>query len=135
VRRAVFAIAFAIFVAGCGGAASPSMSPSNTQSDGEHGATPESVGQPPTVQNRNGGQSRQPSAPEISGARNDLDRAESQIATATGDCATACRALASMERAAQHLCALDSGRECDRARERLAAARERVRASCGGCNP
>ncbi len=124
------AIAFALFVAGCGGAAQPSMAPP-AQNDGEHTmTTPESTGQP-TVQSDSGG--RQPNAPEIAGARSDLDRAESQIAAATGDCATACRALASMERAAQHLCALDSGRECDRARERLAAARERVRSSCGGC--
>ena len=72
---------------------------------------------------------------DVAGARNELDRAEAQIGAATGDCATACRALASMERAANHLCALDSGRECDHARERLAAARERVRTSCGGCTP
>jgi hypothetical protein len=123
------AVAVVALLAGCGGSAAPSMAPANT--DGDHtSATPEDAH--PSVQQN---QTRQPSAPEIAGARSDLDRAESQVSAATGDCATACRALASMERAAQHLCALDSGRECDRARERLAAARERVRSSCGGCNP
>jgi hypothetical protein len=69
----------------------------------------------------------------MNAARGDLDRAESQVSAAMSDCATACRALESMERAAEHLCALDGGSECGRARERLEAARQRVRASCGGC--
>ncbi len=124
------AVVLASLLAACGGSAAPSMTPSHNDGEGTS-AAPENV--QPSVQNDN--HARQPSAPEIAGARSDLDRAESQISAATGDCATACRALASMERAAQHLCALDSGRECDRARERLAAARERVRSSCGGCNP
>ncbi len=71
--------------------------------------------------------------PEIAGARGELDRAERQLSSSLGDCAAACRALASMERAADHLCALDAGAECSRARERVEAARERVRTSCGGC--
>ena len=119
-------IVCAAFLVGCGGAAAPA--PTAPASDGERGgaAAPESV------------QTTQPSNHsnvDVAGARSELDRAESQVNASVGDCATACRALASMERAAEHLCALDGGRECDHARERLAAARERVRASCGGCTP
>jgi hypothetical protein len=50
-------------------------------------------------------------------------------------CETACRALASMNRAATHLCNL-AGQEsesCSNARERLRAATERVRQSCSEC--
>jgi len=63
-----------------------------------------------------------------------MERAERQLSSSLGDCATACRALASMERAADHLCALESGSECSHARERVEAARERVRSTCGGCS-
>jgi hypothetical protein len=42
-----------------------------------------------------------------------------------------------MERATQHLCTLaadpDDQKRCDDAQHRLAAARERVRSSCGTC--
>ncbi len=71
--------------------------------------------------------------PEVSGARSELDRAEEKLSAAQSDCAAACRALASMERAADHLCSLDSGAECRRAHDRVDAARERIRATCGGC--
>jgi hypothetical protein len=53
------------------------------------------------------------------------------------DCAAACRALASMDRAVTHLCALvdSSGdqRRCDDARQRLDSARRHVREACGAC--
>jgi hypothetical protein len=58
---------------------------------------------------------------------------------ASADCAAACRALASMERATVRLCSLADAPEdqerCDAARHRLVAARERVRSACGGCAP
>jgi MYXO-CTERM domain-containing protein len=50
-----------------------------------------------------------------------------------GDCATACRALDSMRRAADHLCELDPGDRCAKARQRVTAATDRVRASCPDC--
>jgi hypothetical protein len=71
--------------------------------------------------------------PEVGAARADFDRAENQVGAATGDCAAACRALASMQRAADHLCSVDGGPECARARQRVDTARERVQASCGQC--
>jgi hypothetical protein len=70
-------------------------------------------------------------------ARAELERAQSDLQAAAADCAAACRALSSMERATQHLCILvsdpDDQKRCDDAQHRLAAARERVRSSCGTC--
>jgi hypothetical protein len=50
-------------------------------------------------------------------------------------CETACRALASMSRSADHICLLagDSSDHCTNARERVRAASERVRQSCSDC--
>jgi hypothetical protein len=50
-------------------------------------------------------------------------------------CATACRALASMRRASEHLCALagDGDPRCGAARERVHRADERVREACPAC--
>lgn len=67
----------------------------------------------------------------------DLDRAVRELDAAASDCESACRALASMERATTHLCSLaeDPGdqRRCDDAKVRLTAAKGRVRAACGAC--
>ena len=54
-------------------------------------------------------------------------------ALSTSDCTSACRALASMERAANRLCVLDTGKVCDDARTKLEDARKRVRAACPMC--
>jgi hypothetical protein len=57
---------------------------------------------------------------------------------AAGDpCATACRALASMSRAADHLCGLagDMDQRCGDARTRVKNATDRVRAQCPVCGP
>ena len=51
-------------------------------------------------------------------------------------CATACRSLGSMERAARVVCELTREGEparCDQARQKLREARERVRKGCGAC--
>ncbi|AUX43140.1 hypothetical protein SOCE26_045830 [Sorangium cellulosum] len=50
-------------------------------------------------------------------------------------CETACRALASMERAAQHLCGLsgDADQRCDAARTRVKSATDRVATQCPRC--
>ena len=52
-------------------------------------------------------------------------------------CVTACRALASMTRAAEHLCGLageDDGR-CSGARSRVKNATDRVQSQCPACGP
>lgn len=50
-------------------------------------------------------------------------------------CATACSALASMERATVHLCGLagEGDHRCEDARARVRSATDRVRASCPAC--
>jgi hypothetical protein len=70
-------------------------------------------------------------------ARSEFARAQSDLEAASTDCVAACRALASMERAAQHLCDLagdpDDQNRCNDARRKVVAARERIRSACGTC--
>ena len=64
-------------------------------------------------------------------------RRELEIATSQRDCANACRALDSMERAAAQLCELaqsnDEKRTCKSAQDQVGAARDRVHSACGDC--
>ena len=64
-------------------------------------------------------------------------RRELEIATSQRDCANACRALDSMERAAAQLCELarsnDERRTCKSAEDQVGAARDRVHSACGDC--
>jgi len=48
-------------------------------------------------------------------------------------CAAACQALASLERAAAHLCALSDPTECADAKSRVERARDQVLQACGAC--
>ena len=74
-----------------------------------------------------------------SGARVRLAEArrELDVATSERDCVRACRALESMERAAQQVCDLarspDERRECASAGEQVDKARSKVRSACGEC--
>ena len=54
-------------------------------------------------------------------------------ALSTAGCDVACRALASMQRAAARLCALDPGPKCADARAKVRDAANRVHTSCPGC--
>lgn len=64
-------------------------------------------------------------------------RRELEIATSQRDCANACRALDSMERAAAQLCELarsnDERKTCRSAQDQVGAARDRVHTACGEC--
>lgn len=64
-------------------------------------------------------------------------RRQVEIATSQRDCANACRALDSMERAAAQLCELaqsiDERRTCRSAEDQVGAARDRVHTACGDC--
>lgn len=134
-------------VCGCAGAApakappaSPAAAPANAESPPAGSPATELEGPraapspaPPPVE------TTQPTQPEAAraSARVEMDRAERELDTAAGDCQSACRALASMERATTHLCSLadqdDDRRRCEDARRRLSEARNRVRAACGAC--
>ncbi len=64
---------------------------------------------------------------------NDFATQESAIANAsTQDCATACKALESLARAARHICDV-APEKCDEAKSRLRAAADRVHAACPQC--
>jgi len=58
------------------------------------------------------------------------------VALSTDSCGVACKALASMKRATEHLCELsgDDPGSCDDARARLDRATARVRDVCGECS-
>jgi MYXO-CTERM domain-containing protein len=72
------------------------------------------------------------------GANDDLTTLEKSLADehaalSTSDCATACRALASIRRAADKICALDSGERCAAGRAKADDATRRVREACPEC--
>lgn len=73
----------------------------------------------------------------IQSAANEVDSSQRELDVAAGDCRNACRALASMDRAAGRLCGLTQGdpepRRCDDAKQRVYSARDRVKATCGQC--
>jgi len=62
--------------------------------------------------------------------------ASKPVALSTDNCGIACKALASMKRATEHLCELsgDDPGSCDDAKARLDRATARVREVCGECS-
>jgi hypothetical protein len=136
-------VGLCLFLTMCGGAAQqPPASPardyapenvrSTTDSNAPGAAPPSTTPQtaaPPTGQ--------APAGSTRAAALVEFERSEGELRASAGDCATACRALASMERATTQICSLtgedgDAGR-CDDARRRLLTARDRVNSACGGC--
>ena len=71
--------------------------------------------------------------PSIGAARSELTEREHDFEMAGADCEKACKALASLQRAADHLCVLSEPDECADARARVDRARRAVSAQCGGC--
>ena len=69
----------------------------------------------------------------IGAARQDFQTSEHEFDLAASDCQNACKALASLERAANHLCAVAEPDECTDARARVDRARRAVSQQCGGC--
>ena len=63
------------------------------------------------------------------------DDTEARSAPAASPCTRACKALASMQRATDHLCGLsgEGDPRCTGARDRVRSATDRVRASCPPC--
>lgn len=59
--------------------------------------------------------------------------ADETAALTTSDCANACRALQSIRRAAERICALDPGARCAAARAKADDATRRVRDACPDC--
>jgi hypothetical protein len=72
---------------------------------------------------------------ELDTLERELDEDDAALATGLGssDCQTACRALASMRRAADKICALAPGPRCEAARAKAADALARVKKTCPAC--
>ena len=72
-------------------------------------------------------------------AQRQFDQDFKAFQAAGSDCVTLCKALSSMKRAAEHLCALaaEGGepdkKRCGDAREKVAGATTKVNQTCGGC--
>lgn len=58
---------------------------------------------------------------------------EEHAALSTQDCVTACKALGSIRRAAERICALEAGPRCIDARTKADDAQRRVQAACPDC--
>jgi hypothetical protein len=80
-------------------------------------------------------------ADDIPHAKIAFDQSEAAFTAAGTDCAQLCKALASMQRAADHLCDLTKDgadldkQKCTDARARVTTAKDRVAKACGGCGP
>ena len=68
---------------------------------------------------------------DLAAAQEEVDQDYAQAMAS--DCALACKALGSMNRATQRLCALDPGARCAAAQQKLQSATAHVRASCPDC--
>jgi hypothetical protein len=72
-------------------------------------------------------------------AQRDFEQRWQSFQAAGNDCVTLCKALSSMKRAADHLCAMsDSGgdadkKRCSDAKDKVATASNKVKETCGGC--
>jgi hypothetical protein len=135
---ALAGLALSAIAVGCGGgnemaapATTPAPEPAAYPSGSTGGAPAPAVSEPMPAPGM-----AQPQA-ALSQARGQLEEAQRELETSAGDCAAACRALGSMERAAAHLCALadqpDDRRRCDDAKRKVYAARDRVRQTCNTC--
>lgn len=94
---------------------------------------------PPSAQPPSGG-SASTSDRKVALAQADRDfrGGERDLETTSGDCAIACRALGSMDRAAGRLCTMaqsgDEHTKCGDAKTRLYSARAKVKRACGKCD-
>jgi hypothetical protein len=108
VRKPAAVFFFAAFVAACAAESSQNKSPSMQESHPAEWYT-------------------------IGNARSDFQGREHDVELAASDCQAACKALASLERAANHLCAVAEPDECTDARVRVDRAKRAVTSQCGGC--
>jgi hypothetical protein len=122
-----------VAVAAMGGCAARERAPASAP------ARDQPAGSPPSEPKAadDGDYSREGPGAALAHVKGEIDLAERELATSAGDCATACHALASMERATVHLCALaatdDDHARCQEAKTKVLVARDRVRATCGSC--
>ena len=70
-------------------------------------------------------------ADEVTTLETQLGKEASELSTS--DCAAACKALASIRRAADRICELEPGPRCDAARSKAENATKKVREACPEC--
>jgi MYXO-CTERM domain-containing protein len=70
---------------------------------------------------------------DLTALQAEIERDYAQAVATASDCAVACRALESMKRAADRLCALEPGDRCTQAQQKLKDATDHVRSSCPAC--
>jgi len=111
------------------------------------GGAPQQYAQPPGQAPQGGAAQTSPAAPsppptlpapaesKKAEVQSSADASGAASAPPPDPCTTACRALASMSRAAEHLCSLAGAEDprCGNARERFQLAESRVRQSCPHC--
>ena len=140
--------AFALLSVACAAAPPPTSSaPPGTANEASDAEGPRPTAAPGTDTPQAGTTSVKPTsapnnpvppvAPSAGAARSwalaNLGESEQRVEASLKECTTACKALASMERAAKSLCDLGDAGECARAKERVEAARDKVKRSCGVC--
>jgi hypothetical protein len=139
----------ALCVAACGGGGS-APSPKTVEperSGGElDGASEEFAPETPTNGQQPGyGQQAAPTGPfaeepplTLEEASDAFDSAATELSSVGNDCVRGCKALASMQRSSERICELngpsDPGSRCQKARDRLQAAREVLTKRCGSCD-
>jgi hypothetical protein len=137
----VAAAAAAVLVGACGGAM-PAAAPTSAPAQHEENAPAGGEVYRPSTTSTAPGTETPTSAPTFAQPPrgqtwSSLVQAEQALDASGSDCATACRALGSMDRATGQLCVTASDDsehgQCDDAKARLLRARDRVRTSCGGC--
>ena len=155
-RGLVWLASLGLLVVACGAeksGAAPAESPSKASDSVQKGppypqsneARPAYAQPPPNASGASPGRQQPSSAEDVLTERQraevawqDLETARGQLLATIGDCALACKALASMDRATSHICSVAAGAaaddaHCGNARETLKTARRRVRAECTVC--
>lgn len=128
--RVLLACAGALLV-GCG-AGKPAMAPAGGAAAPSN-TTEQAPGEPPTDK-----MIVEPKA-DAATAQASFDEASAAFSAAGSDCASMCKALASMQRATDRLCELakDGGdldqKRCADARTSVTDAETKVKSTCGGC--
>jgi hypothetical protein len=124
-----------VALSACGGAMAPEAKSSMPPAPPPSGSGGESTSAPTTP--GLGGASA--GADDVPHAQISFDDSVKAFEASGGQCASMCKALASMERAADHLCDLtkdggaDDKKRCDDAQAKVVNARERIKSSCGAC--
>ena len=136
--KTLFAVgAAAALAVACGGAAEKrppqAPPPADAPAKGFPAAPPE--GAPGTSGDPTGGADARQI--DLKKASSDVESSRRELDESGTDCKGACRALASMDRAAGRLCKMsqttDERARCDDARGKVYGARDKVRAICGSC--